>query len=45
VVSVDDREPRACQAELDAGARVAVGVRGVGGTGVSLARNLRISRR
>lgn len=44
-VSVDDGEPRVCPTELDPGARVAIGVRGTGGAGVSVARNLRISRR
>lgn len=44
-VSVDGGEPRLCPTELDAGARVAVGVRGTSGTGVSLAHNLRIARR
>lgn len=44
-VTADGREPRICPTELDADARVSVGVRGAGGTGVSIARNLRITRR
>lgn len=44
-VRVDDGEPRDCPTELDDSARVSIGVRGAGGTGVSLAKNLRISRR
>lgn len=44
-VSVDDGEPRVCPTELDADARVSVGVRGAGATGTSVARNLRITRR
>jgi hypothetical protein len=45
VVYADGGEPHDCPTELDADARVSVGVRGSGGTGVSLARNLRITRR
>lgn len=44
-VRIDGGEPHACQAELDLGARISVGVRGAGGTGTSVARNLRITRR
>jgi len=44
-VSLDGAEPRLCPTELDPSARVAIGVRGAGGTGVSFARNLRIARR
>ena len=44
-VIVDGGEPRVCPTELDADARLAIGVRGAGGTGASLARNLRITRR
>lgn len=45
-VTADGGEPRVCPTELlDANARVSVGVRGAGGTGVSLARDLRITRR
>ena len=44
-VSLDGGEARLCPTELDASARVAIGVRGAGGTGVTFARNLRISRR
>lgn len=44
-VSADDGEPRVCPTELDPGARVSIGVRGAGGTGTSVARNLRITRR
>jgi hypothetical protein len=44
-VALDDAEPRACVGELDPTARIAIGVRGAGGTGVSLAHNLRITRR
>jgi hypothetical protein len=45
VVVADDGEAQECPSELDAGARVSVGVRGAGGTGMSLARNLRVTRR
>ena len=44
-VALDDAQPRACVGELDPTARIAIGVRGAGGTGVSLAHNLRITRR
>lgn len=44
-VRVDDGEPHDCPTDLDESARVSIGVRGAGGTGVSLAKNLRISRR
>ena len=44
-VRADGGEPRVCPTELDATARVTIGVRGAGGTGVSVAHNLRISRR
>lgn len=44
-VRADDGDARACPTELDAAARIAIGVRGAGGTGVSVAHNLRISRR
>ena len=45
VVRVDGGEPRDCPTDLDENARVSVGVRGAGGTGVSVAKNLRITRR
>jgi hypothetical protein len=38
-------EKHDCVGELEPDARVAIGVRGAGGTGVSLAHNLRITRR
>jgi hypothetical protein len=44
-VSFDGDDPRECPTELDATARVSVGVRGTPGSAVSYARNLRISRR
>ena len=44
-VRVDDGEARDCPTELDETARVSIGVRGAGGTGTSVARNLRITRR
>jgi hypothetical protein len=44
-VSVDGGEARPCPTELDLDARVAIGVRGAGGTGTSVARSLRIRRR
>jgi hypothetical protein len=45
VVRIDDGEPRECPTALDETARVSIGVRGAGGTGTSLAKNLRITRR
>ncbi|MDB5213708.1 MAG: Rhs family protein [Myxococcaceae bacterium] len=44
-VAVGDGDASNCIGELDATARVAVGVRGAGGIGTSLAHNLRITRR
>lgn len=44
-VAVGDGVKHDCVGELDPEARVAIGVRGAGGTGVSLAHNLRITRR
>ena len=44
-VSLDGAPARVCPVELGETARVAIGVRGAPGTGPSLARNLRISRR
>jgi hypothetical protein len=44
-VTVGDGEKHDCVGELDPDARVTIGVRGAGGTGVSLAHNLRITRR
>ena len=44
-VSLDDGPSHDCIGELDPTARIAIGVRGAGGTGVSLAHNLRITRR
>lgn len=44
-VTVDGREPRACTTTIDATARVALGLRGAGGTGTTGARNLRVTRR
>ncbi len=44
-VRFDEEAPRECPTGLDEGARVAIGVRGVESSGVSVARNLRISRR
>ena len=44
-VIVDGGEARVCPTELDPLARVAIGVRGPGGTGTTIARNLRINRR
>jgi len=44
-VSLDDGPPHDCAGELDPNARIAIGVRGAGGTGASLAHNLRITRR
>ena len=44
-VALGDGATRDCVGELDPDARVAVGVRGAGGTGMSLAHNLRITRR
>ena len=44
-VTVGDAQPHDCVGELDPTARIAIGVRGAGGTGVSLAHNLRITRR
>ena len=43
--TIDKDEPRLCPTELSEGARVSIGVRGPDGTGVSYARNLRITRR
>lgn len=43
-VAVGDGAPRDCVGQLDPFARVAVGVRGAGGSGISLAHNLRITR-
>jgi hypothetical protein len=45
VVRIDDGEPHDCPTALDETARVSIGVRGAGGTGTSLAKNLRITRR
>ncbi|MDB4939156.1 MAG: Rhs family protein [Labilithrix sp.] len=45
VVYPDGGEGQPCPTELDAGARISIGVRGAGGTGMSLAHNLRITRR
>jgi hypothetical protein len=44
-VRLDDGELRQCPTELPPGVRVAVGLRGAAGGGVSLARNLRVTRR
>jgi hypothetical protein len=44
-VAVGDGAASNCVGELDATARVSVGVRGSGGIGVSVAHNLRITRR
>jgi hypothetical protein len=44
-VAVGDGEKHDCVGQLDPDARVTIGVRGAGGTGVSLAHNLRITRR
>jgi hypothetical protein len=44
-VRIDDGDPHDCPTELDETARVSIGVRGAGGTGTSLAKNLRITRR
>jgi hypothetical protein len=43
-VAVGDGAPKDCVGQLDPLARVAVGVRGAGGSGISLAHNLRITR-
>jgi hypothetical protein len=45
IVSLDGAQARLCPTELDASARIAIGVRGTGGTGATFARNLRIARR
>ena len=44
-VQADDKPPLTCPTEVDLTARVSIGVRGAGGTGSSLAHNLRIRRR
>ncbi|MBX3198408.1 MAG: hypothetical protein KF894_09780 [Labilithrix sp.] len=44
-VGVDGAPDRACPTELEPGARVALGLRGAQGVGVSAARNLRVTRR
>ena len=44
-VSLDGGEARVCPMELEPRARVAIGVRGAGGSGASFAKNLRIARR
>lgn len=44
-VSIDGGEARPCPTQLDEGARVSVGLRGIGGGSVSTAANLRVVRR
>lgn len=44
-VSIDGGGPRACPTQLDEGARVSIGLRGIGGASVSVATNLRVVRR
>lgn len=44
-VRVDGAPDRACPVELEAGVRVSLGLRGAQGSGVSAARNLRVTRR
>lgn len=44
-VRFDQQPVRICPSDLDEGARVSIGVRGVETNGTSVARNLRISRR
>lgn len=44
-VSIDGGAPRSCPTQLDEGARVSVGLRGLGGGSGSVAANLRVVRR
>ncbi|WP_169927677.1 hypothetical protein [Labilithrix luteola] len=44
-VRADDGEPRICPTSLDAGVRIAVGLRGASGADPTIGRNLRVIRR